>query len=124
MRNRFRVFPRSGGQCRLPGLLGDAQVMLARVQHGFRVDEEVDRHRPSSVIDLVRHEPEGTSDTHPDVNVELGAPANPPGFDEQLLGLEPGSTKTFTLHYPSDYGVTELAVFDRRTRRLLRSCRE
>ena len=26
-----------------------------------------------------------------------------PGFDEQLLGLEAGATKTFTIHYPADY---------------------
>jgi len=48
-------------------------------------------------------------ETHNDVAVELGAKANPPGFDEQLLGLEPGATKSFTIHYPADYAITELA---------------
>jgi len=43
------------------------------------------------------------------VNVELGAKANPPGFDEQLLGLEVGATKAFSIQYPSDYSITELA---------------
>jgi trigger factor len=43
------------------------------------------------------------------VNVELGAKANPPGFDEQLLGLEAGATKTFSIQYPADYAITELA---------------
>ena len=43
------------------------------------------------------------------VTIELGAKANPPGFDEQLLGLEIGTTKTFTVHYPSDYAIGELA---------------
>ena len=37
--------------------------------------------------------------------IELGAKANPPGFDEQLLGLEAGATKTFTIHYPADYPI-------------------
>ena len=46
------------------------------------------------------------------MNVEIGAAANPPGFDEQLLGLEVGATKTFTIHYPSDYAIAELAGTD------------
>src|SRR5439155_20633327 len=33
-------------------------------------------------------------------------------FDEALLGLEPGATKTFTIHYAADYGVAELAGAD------------
>ena len=45
-------------------------------------------------LDLDRRDPSGTTDTHKDVNVEIGAAANPPGFDEQLLGLEVGATRT------------------------------
>jgi trigger factor len=52
------------------------------------------------------------TETHQDVNIELGAKANPPGFDEQLVGLEPGATKAFTIHYPADYAITELANSD------------
>src|SRR5262249_48374817 len=44
--------------------------------------------------------------------VELGAKANPPGFDEQLLGLDVGATKRFTIHYPADYPIGELANTD------------
>jgi len=66
-------------------------------------------HGDTLTVDLERKDPSGPADTHTDVNVELGAPANPPGFDEQLLGLESGATKSFTLHYPADYGVTEMA---------------
>ena len=51
-------------------------------------------------LDLDRRDPAGTTDSHKDVNVEMGAAANPPGFDEQLLGLEVGATKTFSIHYP------------------------
>ncbi len=54
----------------------------------------------------------GKPDTHEDVSVELGAKANPPGFDEQLLGLEVGATKSFDIHYPSDYAIAELAGTD------------
>jgi trigger factor len=48
-------------------------------------------------------------DHHHDVVVEIGAPANPPGFDTELKGLEIGAEKQFTLHYPEDYAVTEMA---------------
>lgn len=43
------------------------------------------------------------------VSIELGSKANPPGFDEQLLGLEAGATKEFPVRYPADYAITELA---------------
>jgi trigger factor len=55
-------------------------------------------------IDLARN-----ADTHEDVTVELGSKANPPGFDEKLLGMEPGQMREFTLSYPSDYAITEMA---------------
>ncbi len=44
-----------------------------------------------------------------DVGVELGAPSNPPGFDEHLLGVTPGTEKTFRVTFPGDYGVESLA---------------
>jgi trigger factor len=85
-------------------------------------------HGDTALIDLERWEssggdqggpaaaqPEGTdpgrrdAETHKGVSVELGSSANPPGFDEQLLGLEPGATKTFTIRFPSDYQAAELA---------------
>jgi trigger factor len=78
-------------------------------------------HGDTVAVDLRRHAhtppdgapaESGAADTRNDVTVELGAKANPPGFDEQLLGLEPGATKTFTLHYPADYAITELADTD------------
>ena len=66
-------------------------------------------HGDTVVLDLERRDAGGAPDKHPDVSVELGAKANPPGFDEQLLGLEPGATKAFTIHYPADYPIGELA---------------
>jgi len=59
------------------------------------------------VVDLER---DGTNNEN--VTIELGGKANPPGFDEQLLGLEAGATKTFTIHHPSDYAIAELAGID------------
>jgi len=43
------------------------------------------------------------------VSVELGAAANPPGFDEHLTGLRGGEEKNFTVNYPADYQMPELA---------------
>ena len=51
----------------------------------------------------------GQTDKHDQVNIELGAPSNPPGFDEQMLGMTPGATKSFTITYPADYTIAELA---------------
>ena len=49
------------------------------------------------------------SDNHQNVTVDIGASANPPGFDEQLAGLTTGAEKTFEITYPADYAITELA---------------
>ena len=69
-------------------------------------------HGDTATLDLERRGASGEPDTHTDVSVELGAKANPPGFDEQLLGLQVGDTKTFTIHYPADYAIAELADTD------------
>lgn len=50
-----------------------------------------------------------TKDAHTGVDVEIGAKANPPGFDAELLGLEVGATKSFPVRYPADYPIGELA---------------
>lgn len=74
----------------------------------------------SILVDLVRtaRAPEGAatehtelteSDRHENVTVDIGATANPPGFDEELAGLTTGARKNFDVHYPADYTITELA---------------
>jgi trigger factor len=52
---------------------------------------------------------EPRSEHHENISVEIGAPANPPGFDEQLMGMNVGDQKTFSLTYPEDYSIKELA---------------
>jgi trigger factor len=52
---------------------------------------------------------EPQTDKHEGVTVEIGAPANPPGFDQQLMGLREGLGKTFDVKYPADYAIQELA---------------
>ena len=54
----------------------------------------------------------GEKTRHERVPVEIGASANPPGFDEALIGLTSGSTKSFRLRFPDDYSVSELAGTD------------
>lgn len=60
-------------------------------------------------LDLDRTEADGHAHHHADVNVEIGGSANPPGFDENLLGLEAGAEKSFSVRYPDDYPNGELA---------------
>jgi trigger factor len=66
-------------------------------------------HGDTLTLDLTRRDASGKTDKHDGVAVELGAKANPPGFDEQLLGLDAGATKEFTIRYPQDYPIGELA---------------
>ena len=51
----------------------------------------------------------GDVDKHEQVNIELGAPSNPPGFDAEVIGMTPGTSKSFTITYPEDYTIPELA---------------
>jgi trigger factor len=84
------------------------------VDHGDTVVLDLERRdggRESSP-DQTKEKDSRSPDIHKDVSVELGAKANPPGFDEQLLGLEVGATKAFTIHYPPDYPIGELADTD------------
>ena len=66
-------------------------------------------HGDTAVVDLERKDADGKVDAHENVSIELGAKANPPGFDEHLLGLVVGESRTFAIQYPADYTITELA---------------
>src|SRR4051812_10997800 len=52
---------------------------------------------------------EPQTDKHDDVTVEIGAAANPPGFDDELIGMAEGRQRTFDIRYPDDYTIEELA---------------
>ncbi len=62
--------------------------------------------------DLSRTDAKGETDRHEGVTIELGSPANPPGFDANLIGLEAGQSKQFSVHFPDEYPVPELAGQD------------
>jgi trigger factor len=70
-----------------------------------------------ATVDLVRDGPaaasgKATREKHDNVTIEVGSASNPPGFDDALVGLEPGTEKTFSIHYPDDYAAKELAGTD------------
>ena len=65
-------------------------------------------------MDLARHGHRAPSrraepEKHENVTIDLSAEANPPGFSEQLVGLEAGAHKVFTVHYPDEHAVKDLA---------------
>jgi trigger factor len=66
----------------------------------------------TAVLDIDRKDADQESDRHENVSVEIGGPTNPPGFDANLVGLAAGDEKTFTIHFPADYAVTEMADTD------------
>src|SRR5262249_19105547 len=64
------------------------------------------------VLDIARTDAGGETDRHENVSIELGGPANPPGFDANLIGLSRDEEKSFNVHFPEDYGVKEMAGTD------------
>jgi trigger factor len=52
---------------------------------------------------------QGELEKHEQVSIELGQPSNPPGFDTEVIGMAPGTSKSFTITYPDDYAIPELA---------------
>jgi trigger factor len=66
-----------------------------------------------ATVDLARQvngaEPPAAPEAHENVTIDLGAEANPPGFSEHLVGLEAGTHKVFTVQYPAEHPVKDLA---------------
>ena len=83
--------------------LGDS-VLLDLVRTAEKKSDE-----PLIVIAGERRAPETETDKHDNVTVDIGAAANPPGFDQALLGLSANDQRSFDVTYPQDYSVTELA---------------
>ena len=76
-------------------------------QHGDTVLMNLSRRRLTGAqgAEIEPEEPE----SHHDISAEIGAAANPPGFDDGLLGVTPGTNKTFEVTFPADYEVEEMA---------------
>ena len=52
---------------------------------------------------------DGEPEALQNVTIEVGASANPPGFDEGLMGASAGDERKFTIDYPANYETPELA---------------
>ena len=99
-----------------------AEAMDTLRQRAARLETVTDRsisHGDTVTVDLVRRavSPSDTGDaqeseSHEHVDIEIGGPANPPGFDEHLMGLDVDATHEFTIHFPDDHAVEELAGTD------------
>jgi trigger factor len=74
---------------------------------------DLTRTRRTRLIELAGGDTPLADDEKPEtlqnVSIELGAKANPPGFDEHLGGARTGDTRSFRVNYPADYEVQELA---------------
>ena len=108
---------------RTPVNIDDAAVDQALEQLRDRaarfepVEEGVAAQGHTVVVDLERQGFDkqgkaGEKTRHERVPVEIGASANPPGFDAEFVGLTPGSSKKFRLRFPDDYSVENLAGTD------------
>ena len=91
------------------------QTLQQLRERGAKFEPVEDRgitYRDTVVLDIDRKDPDGKPDRHENVSLEIGAAANPPGFDDNLIGLTNGAQKTFTTHFPEDYAVKEMANTD------------
>ena len=63
----------------------------------------------SSAPPTAREPASAQTDKHEGSPSTSARAANPPGFDEALVGLNAGDRKTFDMSYPDDYAIQELA---------------
>jgi trigger factor len=87
-----------------PAASGDTLLLdLTRTRRGRTIALPGEAEPPAA------HPDDDKPETLTNVSIELGNSANPPGFDEHLTGASTGDARSFTTHYPADYGVAELA---------------
>lgn len=55
------------------------------------------------------HEQDDKPESLQNVSIELGATANPPGFDDHLVGTAANDHRTFTSTLPTNYNIADLA---------------
>ncbi len=102
-----------------PAVVTDEAVdqMLQRLRERAAKSEPVEGRAIAEgdtvVPDIDRKDAGSEADRHENViDRSSAAPANPPGFDANLIGLNAGDEKTFTIHFPDDYAVKEMANTD------------
>ena len=91
----------------------DEPIEDRTVEAGDTVVVDLERRVVGKAAAIPPGENAGAGETPPDrhesVSIEIGGAANPPGFDEQLIGLAAGASKDFTIAYPAEYAIKELA---------------
>ncbi len=78
------------------------------IEHGDTVTLDLERqlvNHPNDKNNESSTEPE----QHRDVSVEIGHASNPPGFDKELIGLNIGDARSFSVNFPDDYEVSSFA---------------
>ena len=101
----------------------DVQAELERIGEMTRETQDVEEARPAkngdvAVIDFVGKVDgeEFQGGAAEDYQLELGAGAFIPGFEDQVVGMSPGEEKAVEVKFPDDYGAENLAgkdaVFD------------
>jgi trigger factor len=80
---------------------------------GDTILADLTRTRRARLVTLAGETPADARDGEPEelqnVTIEIGAPANPPGFDDGLSGASAGDVRRFRVDYPPDFEVAELA---------------
>lgn len=103
---------------RLKAVPSDAEVeqALEKMSTEYARPEPVAKPRKSKEGDIAVIDFEGSVDGElfeggaaQDFNLELGSGRFIPGFEEQLIGVEPGSKVSVEVTFPEDYGNAELA---------------
>jgi trigger factor len=78
------------------------------VAQGDTVTVDLERRVIKPALTAESSEP-GEPEPHENIEIEIGGSANPPGFDEQLLGLSIETSRDFILTYPEDDETSGLA---------------
>ena len=77
------------------------------VENGDTVTIDLERRViKTQATDLSKHD---GPESHSDIKIEIGGSSNPPGFDEELIGMSLEETKDFLLSYPDDHESKGLA---------------
>ena len=106
-------------QLEVPAKDEDIETELNRFADAMREATDVEEARPAVEGDVVIMDFVGKVDDEEFAGgsaeayqLELGAGAFIPGFEEQLIGVSPGEEKTVMVKFPDDYGAENLAGKD------------
>jgi trigger factor len=96
---------------------GEIEAQLKMLQKNFAQQQKVQPPRPVQAEDFVLIDYEGFKDGQPfdetskteNFNLQIGRGTISNDFDDQLIGMQPGETKEFTVKFPEDYFNDKLA---------------